>query len=106
MSHAKEQNERISQIVNPLTLSIILVNAVYKRQDIPSKIFTQSFHEPTVKGPTHGVSYLNHSNPLFHVQVTPSLTSLALGVNFQETLGSMWFKSYLSSSYPENASTL
>ena len=33
-----------------------------------------NFHEPTVKGPTHGVKYLNHSNPLFHVQLTPSLT--------------------------------
>ena len=52
-------------------------------------------HEPTVKEPTHGVSYLNHSNPLFHVQLTPSLTSFALGVNWPETLGSMWFKSFV-----------
>ena len=42
-----------------------------------------------------GVSYFNHSNQLFHVQLTPSLTSFILGVNFPETLGSMWFKSYL-----------
>ena len=41
------------------------------------------------------VSYLNHSNPLFHVQLTPSFTSFTLGVNFPETLGSVWFKSYL-----------
>ena len=54
-----------------------------------------NIHEPTVKKPTHGVSYLNHSNPLFHVQLTPSLTSFALGVNFPETLGSMWCKSYI-----------
>ena len=49
----------------------------------------------TVKGPTHGVSYLNHSNPLLHVQLTSSLTLFTLGVNFPSTLGCMWFKSYL-----------
>ena len=54
------------------------------------------FHEPTVKGPTHGVNYFNQSNPLFHVLLTLSLTSFALGVNFPETLGSVWFKSYLN----------
>ena len=54
-----------------------------------------NFHEPTVKGPTHGVSYLSNSNALFYVQLTPSLISFVLGVNFPETLGSAWFKSYL-----------
>ena len=54
-----------------------------------------NFHEPAVKGPTYGVSYLNRSNPLFHVQLTPSLTSFTLEVNFPKTLGSVWFKSYL-----------
>ena len=36
---------------------------------------------------------------VFHWKITPSLTSLALGVIFQETLGSLWFKSYLTHGY-------
>ena len=58
-----------------------------------------NLHGPTVKGPINGVSYLNHSNPLFHVQLTPLLASFALAVNFPETIGSVWFKSYLKIEY-------